>query len=354
MLLAAQLPYDQAAKTFERLTCMSLGHSSLHRLVQQYGGQLVALQAAESEAMVQPPAKFDEETFRAVPEPDSEVMAVSMDGAFIHLRGEGWKEVKTVAISAVECRPGEEAARAGDQATGQPGPAAAPARQEATAQPGTTAARAPDEPVVRLSKHSYRAGLWEAAVFAKQQWAEAVRRGVEKARQIVCVNDGAVWIWTIVAMCYAPCIEILDWWHALEKLWLIGNLLFGEHSELGKAWVKKYEAVLWAGNLRALFHDIHTRCRPGQPRPDGLNQALGYMFTHRHRMRYREFRLAGYPVGSGTVESACKLVVEARMKQAGMMWNPHCAQAMLALRSTILSERWDDTWPSLARHTKAA
>ncbi len=29
-------------------------------------------------------------------------MAVSLDGTLIHIRGEGWKEVKVAAISAVE------------------------------------------------------------------------------------------------------------------------------------------------------------------------------------------------------------------------------------------------------------
>jgi hypothetical protein len=96
--------------------------------------------------------------------------------------------------------------------------------------------------------------------FAKQQWAEGRRRGLEKAKHLVSVNDGAAWIWWIIAMCYAA---------------------------------------------------------------------------------YRE---AGYPVGSGSVESACKVVVQERMKQAGMRWSRPGAQAMLALRSILLGERWDAVW----------
>lgn len=120
---------------------------------------MVQHQAAEAEAMVKPPAKFDEVTFRQVPQPESEVMAVSMEGAMVRLRGEGWKEVKTVAVSAVERAPASDG--------------------------GTDAV----EPAVRLTKHSYRAGLWEAAVFTNHQWAEATRRGIEKAKQVVSVND---------------------------------------------------------------------------------------------------------------------------------------------------------------------
>jgi hypothetical protein len=90
--LAAEIPFARAAKVFERLTYMPLSGSSLQRLVQEYGGQVVDLQAAEATAMVKPPPKFDEGPFRLVPEPDSKVMAVSMDGAMVHVRGEGWKK----------------------------------------------------------------------------------------------------------------------------------------------------------------------------------------------------------------------------------------------------------------------
>jgi len=147
--------------------------SSLHRLVQQYGNRLVELQAAEAEATVKvPPTVAEGEPWRAVPERASEVMSVSMDGAMIDVRGERWKQVKTVASSAEEPVDGPEEYQAPGQSRVQP------------------------------SRHSYRAGLCEAAVFANQQWAEATRRGLEKARQTVSVNDRALRIWgqTVVAV----------------------------------------------------------------------------------------------------------------------------------------------------------
>ena len=325
LALAAHLPYEKAAKLFEDLTRVPLSGSSLHRLAQQYGGRLVEMQAAEAEATVKLPEAVEEgAVWRALVEPDSAMMSVSLDGAMIHIRGEGWKEVKTVAISAVE------------------------AAEESVAEPAV------GESHIRLTHHSYRAGLWEAAVFAKQQWAEATQRGLEKAKQVVSVNDGAAWIWSIVAMCYTPCIEVLDWWHAVQKLWLIAQILFGEENEVGRAWVTKQQDWLWAGQLRPLFHYIRQRYPHGQPWPDELRQAVGYFFTHRRRMRYRQFRQAGCPVGSGAVESACKVVAQARMKQAGMTWSRSGAQVMLALRSTILSDRWHTVWPMLTDRPKVA
>lgn len=85
----------------------------------------------------------------------------------------------------------------------------------------------------------------------------------------------------------------------------------------------------------------------GQPLPEAVTKAVAYLFRNRWRLRYREFRQFGFPIGSGTVESACKVVVQQRMKQAGMRWGRDSAQAMLALRCTLLSDRWEQTWRNL-------
>ena len=320
--LAIQIPsYPRAATSFQRLTRMAISKSSLQQLVCEYGDRLVEMQAQEADAMLTVPADVEEgEAWRAIPEPDSEDMAVAMDGAMVNIRGEGWKEVKIVAVSAVEASGGDG-----------------------------------EEPVVDLNRTSYRAGLWDAARFANQQWAEGCRRGLEKAKRVVCVNDGAPWIWLIVAMCYAPrCIEILDWWHAVEKLWELAFTLLGQDNQQSRDWAQEQKSLLWAGNLRQIFRGLRLLCPRGQPLPDKIRLGIGYLFRHRWRMRYREFRKAGCPIGSGSVESACKVVMQERMKQAGMRWSRAGAQAMLALRSVLLSERWKEVWPSLEPPPKPA
>ncbi|MBI1880765.1 MAG: hypothetical protein HYR94_21520 [Chloroflexi bacterium] len=50
--------YRRAAARFEGLTKLPLSKSSLNRLTQEYGGQVVAQQAAEAEAMVKPRPKM--------------------------------------------------------------------------------------------------------------------------------------------------------------------------------------------------------------------------------------------------------------------------------------------------------
>lgn len=299
--------YRRAAERFEALTQLGLSKSSLQRLTVEAGQVVVEQQALEAEAMVKAPDKEAIQSQRALPEPDSEVMSISMDGAMVNLVEEGWKEVKVVTISAVH--------QTDD----------------------------PQQPV-QLSQHSYRAGLWQANEFANQQWAEGCRRGLEKAKTLVSVNDGAAWIWLIVAMCYAPCVEIIDWWHLAQKLWAAANALLGQGQAQTLAWVQHLKALLWTGQPRALLQALRQHCPRGQPLPEPVHALLSYLCRHRHRIAYDRFRQAGYPVGSGSTEAACKLLVQARMKQAGMRWRRPSAQAMLALRSVLLSDRWDETW----------
>ncbi len=306
--------YERAAAEFRGLTKLPMSKSSLAELVEEYGERLVVIQADEAEAMVKAPERGEEIVWRDMPEPDSDIMAVSLDGAMVHLREEGWKEVRVATVSAVKT---------------------------------VVLVERDEEKEVHLTRHSYRAGLWEAKDFAKQQWAEGCRRGLEKAKQIVSVNDGAAWIWWIIAMCYAPCVEIIDWWHAVQKVWETANSLFGQGEQQTVVWVEQLKSLLWTGQIRSALHQIRLACPRGSASLALAWPTITYLFHNRRRMNYQHYRQAGYPVGSGSVESGCKVVMETRMKQAGMRWSRPRAQAMLALRSMLLSDRWDQIWPSL-------
>jgi hypothetical protein len=306
--------YQRAASTFVELTHVPLSKSSLQRLVGVYGGELVKQQAAEAEAMVKVPSKEEVEvTWRQRVTPPSETMSLSHDGVMIHLREEGWKEAKIVSVAAVTSTINPESGEA----------------------------------EVTLSEQSYRAGLWEVAPFTNQQWAEAEQRGIPQAKRLVCVSDGAHWIWQLVLRCFAPCFEILDWWHATQRLWTIANPAFATQAQAA-LWVDQQKQLLAHSHLRQLFANVRLLYPRTSPLPDPVRQAIAYLFHQRRRMRYAEFRQAGLPIGSGAVESACKVVVQARLKQAGMRWSRTGAQAMLALRCALLSDRWSATCTALA------
>ncbi len=306
--IGAEIPsYKRAAESFTALTGVAISKSSMQRLVNESGQLLVAHEAAEARAIVATPKATDEVVWRERVTPASEIMAVSSDGVLINIVGEGWKEVKTVSISAVT--------HTVDATTG--------------------------EREVALTQHSYRAGLWDAPTFAAHHWAEACRRGVDNAKTVVCVSDGAAWIWAIVFMCFAVRVEILDWWHAVQRLWAIADAYFSPGDEAAE-WVTAQKSAFAESRLRQMMHAVRLLYPRGRTLPEPVRQAVGYIFRNRRRMDYAAFRSAGYPIGSGTIESGCKTVVQARMKQAGMRWSRSGAQSMLALRCLLLSDRWHE------------
>jgi len=61
-------------------------------------------------------------------------------------------------------------------------------------------------------------------------------------------------------------------------------------------------------------------------------------------MNYFELRQNKLPIGSGVVEAACKNLIGARMKRAGMRWTIDGGQTVLTLRALILSNRWEKFW----------
>lgn len=314
--------FARAATSFTALTGVSLSKSALQRLAEEYGTAVVAAQATEARSMVEVPRRQGEQeevVWRKRIEPDSDIMAVSSDGVLIHIRDEGWKEVKAVSVSAVTHAPTHTVTHA-------------------VTVPGS---ESPAEPGVTLHRHSYRAGLWDAATFANHHWAEAVRRGVDQAKTVVCVSDGAAWIWAIVIMCFAVRVEVLDFWHATQRLWTLARERFATEAEATQ-WVALQRAAMAQSRLRQVMHQTRQLYPRHTPLPADVRQALGYLYHNRQRMNYAAFRQAGFPIGSGTIESACKTVVQARMKQAGMRWSRNGAQAMLALRTLLLSDRWHE------------
>lgn len=92
-------------------------------------------------------------------------------------------------------------------------------------------------------------------------------------------------------------------------------------------------------------------------RPEALATvatSVQYLETRRDQIAYAAFTAAGLPVGSGSVESANKLVVEARLKGGGMHWAPAHVNPMVALRTAVCNDRWAEAWPQIAAELRGA
>jgi hypothetical protein len=147
-------------------------------------------------------------------------------------------------------------------------------------------------------------------------------------------------------------VEVLDWYHAVEHLWAAGKDRWGEGSAPAREWVEARKQELWEGRVEAVLAALGGEA--AETESQTVASEVHYFETNQDRMRYAEFRAQGYPIGSGTVESACKRVIGARLKQAGMCWTKTGAQAVLSLRAQLLSGRWETIWPLTHPQLKAA
>lgn len=304
-LASAHLPFEEAVRLIERLSGVAVSHTTAQQVAEAVGEEIAQAQQAECEAAWAghlPP----------VPRQAPERLYVSVDGIIV-CQQDGWHELKVATCYEVE------------------------RRVPTTEHPeGELHAKTP----------TYLATQAEAREFGKAVWVEAVKRGVDQAREVVMVGDGAAWIWNIAYSQFGAyrLVEIVDWYHAAQHVWEVGNALYGEGSAATKTWVKARLDELWNGHLDtmlAAFDDAAT-FRPSAQAVVAEQRA--YFETHRQRMRYADFRAQGYQIGSGSVESACKRVVALRLKQAGMRWSAKGAKAIAHLRALVLSHRWDTFW----------
>ena len=306
--LGVALPFAPAAETFTALTGVSISPREVERLTEGRGTALETQQRAWQERRLAGQEVGDAQSH---PE-EAGVWAVALDAAKVRFE-DGWHDVKAGVVFWAQPQ-WEEGQLAGAKATAQ----------------------------------SYVGEVGPMEQAGSRLYGEAVGRGMDPAEEmVVCLGDGAPSNWSQFGLHFPKRVEVLDWYHAVEHLWAAGKDRWGEGSVQAKEWVAARKEELWEGQVEMVLAALD---RAGE----AVAAQVHYFETNQERMRYAQFRARGYPIGSGTVESACKRVIGARLKQAGMCWSKAGAQAVLSLRAELLSGRWNTIWPATRPQSKAA
>lgn len=191
----------------------------------------------------------------------------------------------------------------------------------------------------RRERASYAAGLEPAACFGRRLALEAHRRGLEGAGALAVLGDGAEWIWNVAAEHFPGATQIVDWFHASERVWALGRALLGEGTEQTAAWVETQLGRLAQGQAATLATEWQTLPCRGDAVAIRAEQVT-YFTNQAPRMAYDRYRAAGWDIGSGMVESACKQVIAAREKGPGMRWSEAGAQTVAAVHVLLLNDQW--------------
>ena len=227
----------------------------------------------------------------------------SADGAFVPLvRGE-WAEVKLLVIGEVTTTP--------------------------AGHPETTAL-------------SYFAQLAEAETFSQTALVETHRRGLERAEAVCAVLDGAEWLQGFVDDHRADAVRILDFAHAAEYVSQIGQAVAQAGTTLPATWLTDQLHTLKHEGPPKVLADLRGLAVSHPTLEASAKKRCAYLEKREAQMQYPHYQAAGWPIGSGSVESGHKVVMQARLKGPGMHWARHHVNPMLVLRTAECNERWGE------------
>ena len=303
--LGSWLPFDKARHIARDLLRVTVSKSSMRRGTEKHGAAYEAQQTAQV-------AQLEAELPEPPRGPAKQLMSV--DGALVPLVGGEWAEVKTLGLGEVEDKVDKE---------GQ----------------------------IRVcsSNLSYFSRLTDSDTFQRLALVETHRRGVETAQQVAAVADGAVWIQGFIDFHRTDAVRILDYGHAAEYVATIGRGGAELEKETFTTWLHTSLHTLKHKGATALLPELRTLVAQ-QPEATEMAEALTYLEKRTAQMQYPEFQTQGWPIGSGSVESANKLVVEVRLKGAGMHWAPDQVNPMLTLRNAVCNDRWDEAWGEIVSY----
>src|SRR5258708_3955299 len=286
--LSAWMPFAHAAQMLFELLGIHISRASARRCTLRAGEKLEQMQTDQAH-----PQATDQKSEDVA---GTKRLAMSTDGAFVPVVGGEWVEVKTLVIGEV-------------QETG----------------------RLESEAGRHTCNHSSFSRVADAISFTELASYETARRGVEQAIEVAAVQDGAEWLQGFVDGHRPNAVRILDFAHAATYVHGIGEAARLAGIKLPARW---REIILHqlkhTDPGRVLAHLVWLVARVETAEAQAK---LAYLQKREAQMQYPRFQLQGWPIGSGMVGSANKLVVEARLKGAGMYWKPCHLNPMLALRN---------------------
>jgi len=174
---------------------------------------------------------------------------------------------------------------------------------------------------------------------------ELAARNLGHDRPVVCLMDGERALWDAQAVYFPEAVGILDLFHVLERLWAVAHCFHKEGSDEAKEFVEQRLRDLLQGRVGYVIGGLRRRLKAeklSSPRRQVVRSALEYLGNNKAHMRYDEYLAAGYPIGSGVAEGACRHLVKDRMEQTGMRWTVEGAQAMLHVRALYLNDQWQE------------
>jgi hypothetical protein len=309
--LSSRLSYREAQEELALMWKVVVSIGGMQQITLRHGrvaDQLITEAVAELEATA--PA--------ATAQPEQMVMCT--DGAMVQLTSGEWREVKTMSLG--EFHPIWDAKQR--------------------------------KVVTRTTDLSYFSRMAPAESFSRLALVEWHRRGGENAKQVVAVQDGALWIQSCVDYHCPQAVRVIDFAHAQEYVARVGRAIHGADTPAFHQWYRKMGKQLGQKPPQRTVNALRLlqRQHPDHPEAEEIERAIRYLERRLSMIDYPHFRRQQIPIGSGNVESGHKVVMQRRMKQAGMRWGEGNLNPMLALRMALCNGTWQASWQEIANRVR--
>lgn len=302
VLLGQRLPFEESSHYLKELMKVTVSHESIQTLVETTGQKIADAEqvrvdeAIDSDGFI----KNWEDT-----QTQKGTAYMELDGCMVQTREEKWKEVRNGMLFR-DC----DRAQADKH------------HKTILTKRYFSVFNSADDSIINFKNRSTQ----EAYEFKFHQFENAVILG-----------DGARWIWDYANEDHPYAIQILDYYHASEYLGHAISSLKIENKNENKKVEKRLFDWLYDGKINPIISFLLEQTETAQ-----VQDCVRYYQNNCHRMRYKYFRDLGLDIGSGSIESAHRTIVQCRMKQAGMYWGKHNVQSMVSLRAKYLSGDWNE------------
>jgi len=299
---AAELPFEGASDLLEQLTTIAVGNAFAH-------DTLTAVAEAATIELVLPSAEEIERRIDAATTADGALptLVVSSDGAQEPTRpkaprkgkrGRGqYKEVKGFRIYLLT----------------------------------------PDDRILSVASwHEFQ----NAETFA-EALEVAASRIPQDTLPICLIGDGSSWVWNTMVRCFPNARQILDFYHCFEHVHGVARSQHGEGSVAGRQWAEVVMIRLCEGKIAAVIDTLRGLTPRSEEAREEIRKFIVYLENHGHQINYFEDLQAGYPIGSGAIESANKKICHARLKRSGAWWVIANGNNMLRIRCALENGTFD-------------
>lgn len=290
-LMGQSQVFEDGENLFYEMMGISMGAKQIQRVCEYYGEQI----EEENNQAIDSGASLPEKNTVG------DKQYVMVDGSMILTREKGWREIKVGRIfSESDC--------ISVQAN----------RKEITQ----------SEYICHLGEHE--------EFLRKMEWRVEAYVG-----QKICVADGAKWIWNWVEGTYPEMIQILDFYHAVEKLGHYARYQIEDEKER-KRWLSKQKKALRKNKVNKIIEFLEIESGKTPEAEKARLDVIRYYKSNQKRMQYKSYLEAGYLIGSGAIESAHRNIVQQRLKLSGQRWSEKGAQQIVNLRANHKSNRWEE------------